>query len=337
MQLIRKKAFARAGLMGNPSDGYHGKTLSLVIRNFAAEVTLYEWERIEVVFSRHDQTRFDSIDELVHDVRLHGYYGGIRLVKATIKKFAEYCRRQGYPLHGRNFSVRYESDIPRQVGMAGSSAIIVATLRCLMEFYGIDIPRQVQPSLVLSVETEELGIAAGLQDRVVQVYQCPVYMDFGREVMEERAGLLCGVYEPIDAALLPPLYAAFSTDVSEPTEIIHNNLRTRYAQGEKAVVEAMQRFAEMTVEARQAILARDEKRLGQLIDANFDLRRSICRLPEGQLQMVETARAAGATAKFAGSGGAIIGTYGDDATFERLKADLGKIGCRVIRPKLAGE
>ncbi len=335
MQLIRKKAFARAGLMGNPSDGYHGKTLSLVIRNFAAEVTLYEWDRIEVVFSHHDQTRFDSIDDLVRDVRLHGYYGGIRLVKATIKKFVEYCRRQGHMLHGRNFAARYQSDIPRQVGMAGSSAIIVATLRCLMEFYDVDIPLPVQPSLVLSVETEELGIAAGLQDRVVQVYEGPVYMDFARDVTQERCGLMCGVYEPIDAGLLPPLYVAYSTDVSEPTEIIHNNLRSRYAQGETAVVDAMRQFAELAVEARQAILDGDEERLGQLIDANFDLRRSICRLPEGQLQMVEVARRAGATAKFAGSGGAIIGSYGDAATFERLEKDLGQIGCRVIRPKIA--
>jgi len=334
MQLIRKKAFARAGLMGNPSDGYHGKTLSLVVRDFSAEVTLYEWDRVEVVFSRNDQTRFDSIDALVRDVRLHGYYGGIRLVKATIKKFVEFCRREGHLLHGRNFSARYESDIPRQVGLAGSSAIIVATLRCLMEFYGVEIPLPVQPSLVLSVETDELGIAAGLQDRVVQTYEGLVYMDFAREVVHERCGLQCGVYEPMDPGLLPPLYVAYSTELSEPTEVIHNNLRTRFQQGEKAVVEAMQRFGELTVEAREAILARDEKRLGELIDANFDLRRSICRLPEGQIKMIETARRAGATAKFAGSGGAIIGTYGDEATLERLKTDLGQIGCRVIRPRI---
>ena len=84
------------------------------------------------------------------------------------------------PLHDRNFSIRYESNIPRQVGLAGSSAIIVATLRCLMEFYGVDIPQRVQPSLVLSVETEELGIAAGLQDRVIQVYEGVVFMDFAQ-------------------------------------------------------------------------------------------------------------------------------------------------------------
>jgi len=76
MLLIRKKAYARAGLIGNPSDGYHGKTLALIVRNFCAEVSLYEWDRVEVVFSQNDQTRFDSVDELVRDVRLHGCFGG---------------------------------------------------------------------------------------------------------------------------------------------------------------------------------------------------------------------------------------------------------------------
>ncbi|NQU22397.1 MAG: GHMP kinase [Candidatus Nealsonbacteria bacterium] len=338
MQLIRKKAYARAGLIGNPSDGYGGKTLALVVRNFAADVVLYEWDRIEVVFSENDQTRFESVDELVRDVQLHGYYGGIRLVKATIKKFVEYCRRGGHRLHDRNFSVRYETNIPRCVGMAGSSAIITATLRCLMEFYGIEIPKQVLPSLVLSVEMNELGIAAGLQDRVVQAYEGLVYMDFASEKMHKQNGLLCGEYEPLDANLLPPLYLAFGLDEGEPTERLHGDLRTRFEQGDAKVRDAMGRFAELTVEARDVLLAGETvtpgvtDRLGPLLDENFDLRRSICDLPPGQIRMIETARAAGASAKFAGSGGAIIGTCEDEATFERLRTDLGELGCEVLRP-----
>ncbi len=122
MLLIRKKAYARAALIGNPSDGYFGKTIALLVRNFWAEVTLYEWDQIELVPSQEDQSRFDSIGALAHDVQLHGYYGGIRLVKATIKKFFEYCEKQRIALHGKNFSIRYQSTIPRQLGLAGSSA-----------------------------------------------------------------------------------------------------------------------------------------------------------------------------------------------------------------------
>ena len=61
----------------------------------------------------------------------------------------------------------------------------------------------------------------------------------------------------------------------------------------------------------------DADRLGQLMDENFDTRRSIYNLSPWQVQMVETARRCGASAKFAGSGGAIIGTYRDEAMFEQ--------------------
>ena len=288
MLLIRRRAYARAGLVGNPSDGYHGRTISLVVRNHWAEVTLYEWDDVELVFSQEDRSRFRSVQELAQDVHLHGYYGGIRLVKATIKRFVEYCQRVGLGLHDRNFSVRYESNIPRQVGMAGSSAIIVATLRALMDFYEIEIPKRVQPSLILSVETEELGIAAGLQDRVIQVYEGLVYMDFAQQRMESIHGLCCGVYEPLDPALLPPLYLAYNTGASEPTEVIHNNLRERFNRGEPAVLQTMTRLAELTAEAREAILGRDAERLGRLIDANFDLRQSICRIAEPHAAMIST-------------------------------------------------
>ena len=118
MFLTRKRAFARAGLLGNPSDGYHGKTLSFSVRNYWAEVALYEWDTVDIVLADDDRARFDSIFDLARDVRLHGYYGGIRLIKATIKRFVEHCQARGLTLHDRKFSVRYQTTIPRQVGLA---------------------------------------------------------------------------------------------------------------------------------------------------------------------------------------------------------------------------
>ncbi len=334
MLLFRRQAHARAGLVGNPSDGYHGKTIALTVANFAAEVVLYEWEDVEIVWTEQDQSRFSSIQDLVRDVKLHGYYGGVRLIKATIKKFYDHCQRCRYELHRTNFSIRYRSDIPRQVGLAGSSAIIVATLRALIDFYQVPIPLEVQPSLALAVETEELGITAGLQDRVIQVYGGLVYMDFAEEQTRERDGYRHGVYERLDPGLLPPLYLAYSADEGEPTEVFHNDIRSRFLRGESAVVQAMQRCARLAAEARLALLQRDAEHLGQLIDQNFDTRRSISQLPRGQVAMVEAARSVGASAHFAGSGGAILGVYRDETMFQRLQQTLGGIGCRVLRPML---
>ena len=87
MLIIRKRAYARAGLLGNPSDGYHGKTISFIVPNFWAEVVLYEWPSVDIVLAENDRARFSSVHDLARDVQLHGYYGGIRLVKATIKRF----------------------------------------------------------------------------------------------------------------------------------------------------------------------------------------------------------------------------------------------------------
>src|SRR5678815_2419750 len=115
MLLIRKRAFARAGLVGNPSDGYHGRTISISVRNFWAEVVLYEWDSVDIVLLEDDRASFRSVKDLARDVRLHGYYGGIRLVKATIKRFVDYCEQSGVALDRRNFSVRHSSTIPRQV------------------------------------------------------------------------------------------------------------------------------------------------------------------------------------------------------------------------------
>ena len=332
MQLVRKKAHARAGLIGNPSDGYNGKTISIIVRNFYAEVVLYEWEDVEIVRTHHEGNRFGSVREVIKDIEMHGYGGGVRLLKAAIKKFVEYCDQRGLTLHDRNFSLRYTTNIPRQVGMAGSSAIIVAALRCLTEFYGIDIPREIQPSLVLKAETEELGIAAGLQDRVIQVFEGLVAMDFSKDVMREIDGFLCGRYEPLDPALLPPLYIAYSADRSEPTEILHNNLRARYQEGDPKVHAAMKTFVELTDQARQALEAHDAKKLSQLIDKNFDTRRSICQIAKMHIEMIERARRAGVSAKFAGSGGAIIGVCEDEATFAHLRDEMRSIDCEVIRP-----
>lgn len=55
-------------------------------------------------------------------------------------------------------------------------------------------PVHERPNLVLNAE-EELGIAAGLQDRVVQVYGGIVFMDFGKEHMQAHGyGRCCSIW-----------------------------------------------------------------------------------------------------------------------------------------------
>lgn len=187
---ITCRSFARVGLMGNPSDGFNGKTIAMSIANFWAEVTLIESQTLVLLpHPLNDPTEFGSLQDLFRISRKEGYLGGLRLLQATCKKFYQFCSEQGIALSKQNFTLKYDTNIPRQVGLAGSSAIVSATLKCLMKFYNItdnDLPKPIRANFILNVETDELFITAGLQDRVVQVYEGLVYMDFNKQLIDER-------------------------------------------------------------------------------------------------------------------------------------------------------
>jgi glucuronokinase len=329
--MIETYAYARAGLLGNPSDGYFGKTIALLVRNFRARVLLYPSARLEIKPSKADMPVFESLDEMYALTRWRGYYGGIRILQALIIRFMDYCREMGVELENRNFTIEYESTIPLRLGLGGSSAIITAGLRALCQYFQVDIPLPVQAKLALETETLEIGVPAGPQDRVIQVYEGLVYMDFRKDMME-----LCGYgeYERLDPALLPDVYLAYRTSLSEGTEVFHNNVRERWRRGDPVVVQAMETWAKYAVDGRQALLARDYKRLERLIDANFDLRAQLYRISEGNMEMITAARSVGASANFAGSGGAIVGVYHDESMFEALRAAMQPFSVAVIKPRV---
>ncbi len=331
---VEAVAYARAGLIGNPSDGYFGKTISVIVRDFSARVTLLESERLEIVPSQQDRSTYRSLREMMRELRYTGYNGGVRLMQATIRQFVEYCDRNGHALHPGNFSLRYRTTIPRGVGLAGSSALVTATLRCLMNFYGVEIPKHDQPNLILSVETNELGIAAGLQDRVIQVYEGCMYMDFDERLMKANGH---GNYERIPVEKLPKLFIAYLTELNEGSEVFHNNIRERWLKGEPDVVQAMKDFAGYAAAVRELLLADRGDEIGPILDQNFNRRRSIYQIARENIELVERARSAGAHCKFAGSGGAIIGTYEDDPMYDRIVGVFEGSPVAVIRPTIEAE
>jgi glucuronokinase len=329
--IIKRRSYPRAALIGNPSDGYFGKTIAFVFKNFSADITLYQTPELEIVHNTMDHTIFDSIEQLYEDVRMHGYYGGIRLLKAAVKKFYEYCRENGIQLDKRNFTIRYDSNIPIRLGLAGSSAIITACMKALMAFYNISIPKPVLANMVLSVETDELCIPAGLQDRVAQAYEKPVFMDFSRDLMEKQG---YGHYEELNASTFPNLYIGYRIDLSEGTEVVHNDFRARYIAGDKNVTEAIRRWAQLTVEFKECLERKNYNKIGDLINENFDIRKNVMNISQKNIEMVDLARSVGAAVKFTGSGGAIIGTYKDEAMFNELCRKLQKISVEVIKPEI---
>lgn len=328
--IIETRAFARAGLLGNPSDGFFGKTISIIVRNFGATVILYESPELRI--EEDETTVFRNIRHFTDTIAHTGYYGGIRLVKAAIKKFSEYCDEQGIELPPRNFTVRFSTTIPRQVGLSGSSAIITATFKALMQFYEVEIPLEMLPTWVLKAESEELSITAGLQDRVIQAYEGCVYMDFDRDYMQAHG---CGRYQSLDPALLPKFYIAYKTALSKVSGAVHNPVRALFDAGDPLVCDTMAQIADVAEQGRRAILDRDYDKLNRLIDLNFDLRCKIYNIAPENMLLIKTARSCGLSAKFAGSGGTIIGMYNDEESLHRLIVKMKPLNVRVIKPYIS--
>lgn len=332
--IIRESAFPRAALVGNPSDGYHGKTVAFVFNNYSADITLYETPELELLPARRDGNIFKNIDALSEDVRLYGYYGGIRLMKAAINRFNRYCKESGIRLDGRNFTLRYSSSIPNRLGLAGSSAIITAAMRALFKFYNLQISPAHLANLVLATERDELSIPAGLQDRVAQAYNTPVFMDFDREYMESHGGV--GRYTPITIPSGLKLYVAYRTDLAEGSEIMHSRLRDDYNAGVPEVLAAMKEWADLTERLKAAFETGDLGAVPAILNRNFDLRTEVCSgaISPMNRRMVQIARSTGASAKFTGSGGAIIGSYEDEDMFNRLSVAFREHGIEVIKPQI---
>jgi hypothetical protein len=334
---VHFRTFARVGVMGNPSDGFFGKTVSLAIANYWASASV--WEDVEhpgrVTIEAHpvfDPGVFDDLSQLSRVTQREGYDGGRRLVQACLHRLYGRIRDSGVgELLGerfrRGFHVKWHTTIPRQVGLAGSSAILTAVTKAMLRFWGVEehpelleragLGMNTGPSFVLAVETEELGINAGLQDRVVQWWGGLVAMDFERSLMEERG---YGLYERLPMTHLPPLFLAYCPDVKDSGKV-HAPVKQRWLAGDAEVVEGMKTVAGCAGRARGVLeggvlaetghpLCVSARRVGELMRENFAARRRMfgdAALGKTNLRMVEIAHRAGTVAKFPGSGGAVVG------------------------------
>eukprot|EP01038_Epipyxis_sp_PR26KG_P005864 gene5864-8088_t len=305
------KSNARIGLMGNPSDGFQGKTLSFLIDNFYAEVTI-EYNNtsslVEIIpHPIYDPLSFSSLDSLQLYSTINGYTGGIRLIQATCKVFSQLCQRSAILIHKmRGFRISYDTNIPRMVGLSGSSAIVVATFRSLLRYHKITL-KQLGilytdfPQIILDIEKEELGIAAGLQDRVIQVYGGLVHMDFS-DPKHNR-------YTPYEPSLLPRMYLAYNIHVGGDSGKVHSTVRERWNRKDEDLVLGMRELGVYADQAINCLQQHDTIGLAILMEKNFAMRRKLYGdnvVGEKNIAMVQLANKFGFSAKFTGSGGALL-------------------------------
>jgi glucuronokinase len=284
-------AHARAALAGNPSDGYGGAVLAFTFAELRATATA-------------TIARSSSIEP------------DVPLVAATVTRFA----RDFEPAAAAT-AIHWQTEIPRGVGLGGSSAVVIATARALCDLFALELDPITLAEFALAVETEDLRIAAGLQDRLAQAHGGLLFMDFAT-----------GRHEQLPHDALPPMLIAWRPDTAKDSGAVHAPLRDRFERGEPVVVEAMTELARHAHEARAALVSVDAAQLARCVDGSFDARRRILALDPRHVDMVECARACGASANYTGSGGAIVCLCGDERRRGTAKTALENLGADTLIP-----
>ncbi|WVZ15706.1 hypothetical protein V8G54_013272 [Vigna mungo] len=326
---ITHKAYARVGLLGNPSDVYYGKTISFSVANFCATVTLRASPELVIQpHPVHDLVHFSSLPQLVTRLNSEGYYGGVRLLMAICKVFYAYCKDNAIELSDDNFTLSYDTNIPRQARSlilefpftsfahrvlflisSGWSLGIQRDCVCGVELFAGFLQcqgareggDQAQPRTRRRERTRDCRWSSGSGSAGLRWTR----LHGSKENMDELGH---GIYIPMDLSLLPPLYLIYAENPSDSGKV-HSKVRERWLDGDEFIVSSIKEVANIAEEGKYVLEEKDYSKFATLMNRNFDIRRSMFgdeALGGLNIKMVEVARKVGAASKFTGSGGAVV-------------------------------
>jgi glucuronokinase len=308
------KAYGRVSLLGNPSDIYGGKCISFTFDR-CAEVELRDAANFSIQGS-------DIVESTLE------YNGKHDLIKAAIKQLGLEDRIQEQPMQ-----ISYKTSIPVGFGLAGSAAIVIATMKALNSHFSLKLNQYEIAENALYAELNELGISAGFQDRYVISFKGLLYMDFsGKEYMRKEDPYGSIKYIPINTI---PCFLSLGRE-PKTSSSVHNAFHQHFLRSDrdiqKRIKNHMDSIAMLAEKGIEVILKQDWKGLGELMNKNTELRDILLPPLYDDSIMIEKAlryRALGA--KVAGSGGTVVVLADKEETFNAMSKEYRCFKPRIVR------
>lgn len=236
------------------------------------------------------------------------------------------------------FRIEYKSDIPRGSGLGGSAPLTVATLYALKDLFSKNWSKYYIAELAQRAETLKLKTVQGYQDQYTATFGGLVYMDFAGKACQKGAYSKPIEEEPYATVenLSKYLPELFPIVVVPKIDRISSNdtnglLSSRYLNGEVKVVKAMKKKAELTREARKALIEGDLELLYSLINENNEIMKGWNFLSKHNINIEEIAQKNGALAvKTCGAGRAGMAifaknSYNQEDLYKLLKPEVDHI------------
>lgn len=279
--VFQASAPGRCGIIGNPSDIYGGNVLSCSIPARATcRLTLGNARR------------------LPEDTRLWD---------AATKR---------YPVEAP-VEVEWTTEIPRSAGLSGSTALLAATLACVLAARGetpnleTDDDRIAFAELVRDIEYHDAGVKCGYQDAYMIALGGLRLMSFPDKHPVEPGAF--GSAKSLETSLP---FLLVTTGVERLSGNTHGPMIDRWLAGDTAVISAMERITELGLEGATALRNQDYAHLGELMDENHRLVAALGGSGEPIDRLITLCKQNGALgAKLAGAGlGGTVLALAQDAT-----------------------
>ena len=314
---------ARVGLVGNPSDGFGGAVLATVVPGFvatvrartAATVCLREApaDAIADAAAADAMTTMSGAAWWEH-AAAHGHGDEQRIISAALWTLMRHLEVR------RGIDLRWSTTVPRSVGLAGSSALAVATIDAASDVWGVALDRRVIAALALAAEVDVLGIAAGWQDRIVQSVDDTVLVDTA--AMEQVDGIDVPSVHVIRPASPIRVVVGWAGHTASSSEGYHAALRSPARRHDVA----MRDLADLARAAAHSMRSGDRRAFAAAVDAGWRTRQAAAPLRADHTALVESVRSVGVAATTPGSGGSVVAVALDDDDERRVRAALGAAG-----------
>lgn len=305
---IVASAPGRAGIIGNPTDGYGGAVISCSLT-----------ERAKVVIEDSDEFRV-QVGELSTTFRHPRDFLLKRDRFDVVRAVFQYMNRTDAKL-----SVKVTTDVPVQGGLSGSTAILASLVAALYRLWGREVSRYYLSETLRIIELNYLKIHCGYQDHYMTVFGGINFMDFReKENYRRLSDEIYAAVEPITPHVTELPFLLAHSGIRHVSGAVHLPIRERWLEGERLVVEGYERISALCRRGKRALVERDWQTLAQYMNENHRIQHEISHVGQRNVDMMEAAMAKGAlAAKMAGAGGGgtiIVLTHNPEKQLPALKA-----------------
>ncbi len=308
----------RAGIVGNPTDGYGGSVISCTLAE-RAKVVIEDSDRMRVTVGELSTTFNAPRDYLLKRDRFDVVRAVLQFFNMTDAKL-----------------ITITTEIPVQGGLSGSTAILSSLVAAILATQGREVSRHYLAEMVRIIELNYLKIHCGYQDQYMTVFGGINFMDFReKENYRRLSDEIYATVEPLDGAVgeLPFLLA--HSGLKHVSGQVHLPVRERWLDGDPQVVEGYSEIALLARRAKRALVEGDWETLARHMNENHRIQDAINPSGERNIRMIEAALVHGAlAAKLAGAGGGgtiIVLTLDPDKQTAALK-EAGAASFLALRP-----